>query len=93
MDSYGVDSRAYVTVPHFFMAPMYVISYVVSNDVALQIYQAEVNTPGAGVELWEESLFTMQSGLLGFVEEMKLTSPFEENRVAQIRDIFAKTLK
>ena len=45
MGDYGIDSRAYVTVPHFFMAPMYVISYVVSNDVALQIYQAEVGTP------------------------------------------------
>jgi hypothetical protein len=35
----------------------------------------------------------MQIGLLGFVEEMKLASPFEENRIAQIRDTFAEILK
>jgi oligoendopeptidase F len=93
LGAYSVDSRSYVTVPHFFIAPMYVISYVVSNDVALQIYQEEQKTPGAGVKLWEDGLFTMQIGLLGFVEEMKLTSPFEENRIAQIRDTFAEILK
>lgn len=93
LDTYGVDSRAYVAVPHFFIAPMYVISYVVSNDVAMQIYQAELAQAGDGAALWEKGLYTTQMGLLGFVEEMELTSPFAEGRVAQIREIMEAALK
>ena len=92
LEEYGRDSRDYVLIPHFFIAPMYVISYVVSNDIAMQIYEAELDQAGSGVTLWEDGLFTMQVGLLGFVEEMKLTSPFEEGRVAQIRETFEKAL-
>ena len=92
MDGLGIDVRSYVTVPHFFIAPMYVISYVVSNDVALQIYQAERAEAGSGVKLWEDSLFTMQEGLMGFVNEMGFVSPFGEGRVASIRDTFKSIL-
>ena len=92
-DGYGIDRRAYATVPHFYIAPMYVISYVVSNDVAMQLYQAEAKAPGEGVRQWENGLFSMQAGLLGFVEEMDLTSPFAEGRIEQIRDTLKAVLK
>ena len=92
MGDLGIDVRSYVTVPHFFIAPMYVISYVVSNDVALQIYQAEQAEAGSGVKLWEDGLFTMQEGLMGFVNEMGFVSPFDEGRVASIRDTFKSIL-
>ena len=71
---------------------MYVISYVVSNDVAMQLYQAEAKAPGEGVRQWENGLFSMQAGLLGFVEEMDLTSPFAEGRIEQIRDTLKAVL-
>lgn len=93
LSHWGVDSRAYTMVPHFFISPMYVISYVVSNDVAMQIYQQELLQQGAGVQLWEDGLFTMQTGLLAFTEETGLGSPFVEGRVQQLKETFEEKLK
>ena len=93
MDQWGLSSQDYIQVPHFFISPMYVISYVVSNDVAMQIYQQELAQEGAGVELWENGLYSMQMGLLAFVEETGLEDPFVEGRVAQLRETFEEKLK
>lgn len=88
----GRDYRDYTLIPHFFMNPMYVISYVVSNDGAMQIYQQELETAGAGAALWESGLYTQQMGYLAFVEELGLESPFAEGRVAQLRELFQEAL-
>lgn len=97
LDGYGLSSRGrdhrdYVLVPHFFIVPMYVFSYVVSNDAAMQIYQAEQAEAGAGLALWEDNLSTMQPQFLGFVEEAGLKSPFVEGRAAQLRETFEEIL-
>ena len=93
MDQWGLSSDYYIQVPHFFISPMYVISYVVSNDVAMQIYQQELAQEGAGLELWENGLYSMQMGLLAFVEETGLEDPFVEGRVAELRKTFEEKLK
>lgn len=90
--TYSRDERDYVLIPHFFISPQYVISYVVSNDVAMQIYQLELEGAGNGAKVWEDNLATMQPGVLGFVEEAGLQSPFTDGRVAQLRAIFEKIL-
>ncbi len=92
LSQWSVDSRAYIQVPHFFISSMYVISYVVSNDLAMQIYQQELEKEGAGVKLWEDGLFTQQQGLLAFAEEAGLESPFAEGRVAELKKIFEEKL-
>lgn len=89
--SYGFDSmdwdpRDLVTVPHFYSNPMYVISYVVSNDAAMQLYQLELQTPGAGRKVFEESLDTEAACFLEFLEEAGLEAPF--GRVGQVRELF-----
>ena len=69
-------------VQHFFIAPYYVISYCVSNDVALQIYQMEQEQEGAGLEKYCELLYLTESnGILTMAEEGGLVSPFAEGRV------------
>ena len=93
LGDYGVDSRSYVQVPHFFIVPMYVISYVVSNDAAMQIYQLELAEKGAGVAVWEESLTSMEGNFLAFLKEAGLEDPFAEGRVAKIRETFEEVLK
>ncbi len=80
------DSREFVMIPHFFTNPLYIISYVVSADAAMQIYQAELETKGAGLALMEQNLDTDQPLFLAFVEEAGLTSPFESGRAAALRD-------
>ena len=89
----GRDYRDYTLVPHFFMSPMYVISYVVSNDGAMQIYAKELESKGAGVKLWEDSLYSMELGYMAFAEEAGLESPFAEGRVEELRKIFEEKLK
>lgn len=89
----GRDYRDYTLVPHFFMSPMYVISYVVSNDGAMQIYEKELESTGAGKQLWEDSLYSMELGYMAFAEEAGLESPFAEGRVEELRKIFEEKLK
>lgn len=89
----GRDSREYVLIPHFFTNPMYVISYVVSNDAALQIYQAEQAESGKGVSLWEGNLATQQAYFLAFLEEAGLESPFAEGRIQTVKEMFEEILQ
>lgn len=89
----GRDCREYTLIPHLFISPMYVVSYVVSNDGAMQIYQAELTETGSGVALWENGLYTMQEGYMGFLQEAGLESPFAEGRAAALRKIFEEKLK
>ena len=86
--SWGWSSRDYVMVPHFFTNPLYIVSYVVSNDAALQIYQAELESAGAGLKLLENNLSTQQAYFLAFVEEAGLESPFLPGRAQELADIF-----
>ena len=91
-DRWGWDSRDFVLVNHFFIAPMYVISYVVSNDAAMQIYQAEQGAKGEGLKLLENNLATEEATFLAFVNAAGLKDPFSDGRVAELRKTFEKVL-
>lgn len=84
----GWDSRDYVRVPHFYIYPMYIISYVVSNNAAMQIYQAELETKGAGLALLTENLATEQPRFLAFIREAGLDDPFADGRAASLKKTF-----
>lgn len=78
---------------HFTLSPLYILSYTVSNDVAMQLYEMELQAPGAGMRCYQKALSTGQTGLLSFVEEAGLTSPFAEGRVQEIRNTWVKLPK
>lgn len=88
----GLDSRMYVMITHFFTNPMYVISYVVSNDVALQLYQMEQAEAGSGLATMEEAFYTMESGIIAFTEDYGLESPFADGRITKIKETLQKVL-
>ena len=92
-DTWDFDSRSFVDVTHFYTNPMYIISYVVSNDVAFQIYQMELAEEGAGLALLQENLFSSESWLLAFAESCGLESPMAQGRVAQVRQTMEEILK
>lgn len=92
LDSTGWDSRGYVNITHYFSNPMYIISYVVSNDAALQLYQLEQSQSGAGLAALESNLATTQAYFLAFLEEAGLTSPFAEGRLAAVKQLMAEKL-
>ena len=95
MDDYGLESgdpRYFVTVPHFYSYPMYVISYVVSGDAAMQIYQLELADAGAGLSMLEENLDTQESYFLAFLEQAGLESPFVPGRIPSVAETFSQFL-
>ena len=86
------DSRDYVCVPHFYESPLYIISYVLSNDAALQIYELELQEQGRGLACFEENLTSSQFYFLLFLEEAGLESPFATGRLAQARQTMEEAL-
>ena len=90
--SWGWDSRDFVIIGHFFTEPMYIISYVVSNDAALQLYQMEQENKGAGLALYEKELTTQESCFLAFLEEAQLESPFTAGRLKRVKETFEQVL-
>ena len=92
-DSWNWDSRDFVLISHFYTDPMYIISYVVSNDAAFQIYQMEKESTGAGLRVYEDCLESEDSYLLWFTEEYGLESPFAPGRLEQVRATLEEGLK
>ncbi len=84
-DSVGYDRREFVDVTHFYTNPMYVFSYVVSNDAAMQLYQLEQEQRGAGLELYEQNLTTEESYFLAFLDSAGLESLLRREESARSR--------
>ena len=87
-ESMDWDPRDLVTVPHFYSNPQYVISYVVSNDAAMQLYELEQSDPGVGKQAYEDNLTTEESYFLAFLEDAGLETPFE--RVEAVAGVMEK---
>ncbi len=87
------DSRDYVCIPHFFVSPMYIISYVVSNDVALQLYRQEKAETGKGLATLEANLTTPHSGIQAFVKDAGLESPFNAKGIQEVKKLLEEILK
>lgn len=83
-DSWAWDTRDYICLSHFYTNPMYLFSYVISNDLALQIYQLEQEETGAGLALYTEILPTEHEDLLFFAEEVGLENPLEPGRLEKV---------
>ena len=89
-DAVGYDRREFVEINHYYTNPMYIVSYVVSNDAAMQLYQRELEEHGAGVALLEKNLATEDGYFLAFVENAGLESPFAAGRLESVRKLFAE---
>lgn len=94
---YGFESDTYdwefVEINHYYTDPMYIVSYVVSNDAALQLYQMEQEKQGAGLGCLQEQLDTQAGYFLEFLSEAGLASPFENGRVREVRKTLEDALK
>ena len=90
--SWNWDSRDFVTMPHYFTNPMYIISYVVSNDAAFQLYQLEQAEEGSGLARYEAHLQSEESYFLSFLESAGLESPFAPGRLREVKATFESAL-
>lgn len=92
-DSVGYDAREFVTITHYYTNPMYIISYVVSNDAAMQLYQMEQASSGAGLACFEENLSTTEYYFLSFLDSAGLECPFAQGRIQRVRETFEEILQ
>ena len=76
----------WIDIPHFFESPFYVVSYPVSNDIALQIYELEEERHGAGVEVLCAMIPRQYEGLMDTALSAGLESPFAPGRVQKIAE-------
>lgn len=87
------DSMAWFDIQHFIIAPCYVISYCVSNDMALQIYQLEAAEGGKGLEKYFELLYlAADNTILSLASEGEMTSPFALGRMDELAKFFEERM-
>lgn len=92
-DGIGWDTAEWVDVTHIFTEPFYIISYVMSNDAAMQLYQMERDDPGTGLDLFCEMANAWEdAGFVNFITEYGLENPLEEDRIPAIAALFKETL-
>lgn len=84
-------AMSWIDIVHFFEYPFYVISYPVSCDVALQIYELELEKSGAGLDKFFALIPRGAVTLVQAAEDAGLESPFAAGRVERaMRDVEAR---
>lgn len=82
----------WIDITHLFESPFYVISYPVTNDVAMQIFALEQEQAGSGLEKFLAMLPRQYDSLMPTLEEAGLDSPFDQGRISQVRSNLERVL-
>lgn len=86
-------SQCWIDVIHFFEVPYYIISYCVSAETALQVYQLEEETEGEGVAAYFRLLDREYgAGVQQIMEDAGLDNPFREEVLSETGDFFREKL-
>lgn len=91
-DAIGYERTEFVTITHFYTMPMYVTSYIISNDAAMQFYQLELEQAGQGLAVYQKNLAVWEPYFLRFLEITGLESPFAPGRLTEVRQLFTDVL-
>lgn len=79
--------------PIFFEQPMYIVSYVLSNDAALQLYEMEEREQGSGLTCLESNLDSQETNFMAFTQQAGLSSPFTSERLTAVRQLLEAALQ
>ncbi len=82
----------WMDISHFYEQPFYVITYPVSHDIAMQLFQLEQAQPGAGLEKYLEMLPRQFPDMLDTALNAGLESPFDEGRLEKVADTMGDIL-
>lgn len=83
-------AKSWVLIHHFYIAPFYVISYCVSEDAALRIYQCELSD-GSGLTAYRRLLsLSADNTFVNLLEEAELGSPFDDGRMEELQAFYAE---
>lgn len=83
-------AMSWVMITHFFEQPFYVISYPVSNDIAMQIYALELEESGRGLEMFMKMLPRQSEFILESAELAGLESPFADGMMERTAETLVK---
>ncbi len=87
-----IVAPGWIDIQHFLIAPFYVISYCISNDAALQIFQLEEES-GTGLEAYRTLMsLSAENTVLNLLDEAGLESPFAAGRVAELTEFLMKEI-
>ena len=89
----------WMDIPHLFEQPLYIISYPVSNDLALQVYALEREQQGQGktqylemLERFDESSGEVIFGITELIDRYGFESPFADGHAAKTARLLAEAL-
>ena len=68
------------------------ITYPVSHDIAMQIFQLEEESPGAGLEKYQEMLPRDYPDMLDTALNAGLDSPFDPGRLEKVAETMREIL-
>ena len=85
-------SKLWIDITHFFEQPFYVITYPVSHDIAMQIFQLEEAQPGEGLAKFLEMLPREYPDMLDSALNAGLDSPFDPGRLEAVADTMRRIL-
>ena len=85
-------SKFWMDITHFFEQPFYVITYPVSHDIAMQIFQLEQAEPGAGLEKFLTMLPREYPDMMDSALNAGLESPFDPGRLDKVAATMAEIL-
>lgn len=85
-------AMSWTDITHFFSSPFYVISYAISNDAAMQLYELECEASGKGWDKYMQMLPREYDTLSETLEAAGLSSPFIAGRAEVLAEIFENEL-
>ncbi len=77
-------SKSWCDIVHYFEMPFYIITYPISNDAAMQIFEQELTKSGKGLETYLEMLPREYGSFVETVTEGGLQSPFASGRIQHV---------
>ncbi len=80
----SVYAMLWMDIPHFYEQAFYVVSYPVSNDLAMQVYEIELAEEGAGLQRYLDNIRRDFSDMMGLVEAGGFESPFAPGRIEKV---------
>ena len=85
-------SKLWIDITHFFEQPFYVITYPVSHDIAMQVFQLEEAQPGEGLAKFLEMLPREYPDMLDSALNAGLESPFDPGRLEKVAETMRRIL-
>ena len=89
----GYDARSWVEITHFYQQPLYVVSYLASDALAIQFYEQELAQKGVGLRLCKDAI--TRAGDTEFMQLSKklgLRDPLSEAQVEAIAKLMREAL-